>query len=161
MFALGPRRSGCCAVGNHIGSVTVGPLWLLFNLHFKCGNNHRIFRSHSGTCWWIEISLQFGFLSKLLCHHMAMGQSPNRTPSEHQPIPTKIPKQQMGGEFTHPNQNGINQNGFDSHLVLNLSIAGSAGSARRDPLFRCRFPGLQHHLPRGGDICHQQMATGL
>ena len=45
-------------------------------------------------------------------NRMAMGQNPNRTPSEH-PNPTTKIGSKMGGEFTNPNQNGISQNGFD------------------------------------------------
>ena len=38
---------------------------------------------------------------RYLFRQRAMGQNPNRTPSEHQPIPSKIGSK-MGGEFTYP-----------------------------------------------------------
>ena len=39
---------------------------------------------------------------------LAMGQNPNRTPSERPNPITKIGSR-MGGDFTHPNQNGISR----------------------------------------------------
>ena len=46
------------------------------------------------------------------------------------PIPTKIGSK-MGGEFTNPTQNGINQNGFDNRSPEPSAVARGA---------RCRRP---------------------
>ena len=50
-----------------------------------------------GPCFHLPGFL-FGYL---FFSHMAVGPNPNRTPSEHQPIPTKVGFK-VGGEFTYP-----------------------------------------------------------
>ena len=62
---------------------------------------------------------------------MAMGQKPNRTPSEH-PNPTTKVGSKMGGELT--NQNGIPLNGFDHHSHIVLTGIHSTSLASAEPI---------------------------
>ena len=77
------------------------------------------------------------------------------------PIPTKTGPN-MGGEFTNPNQNGINHNGFDHHShILNKESTNFRVSAlpRPEPLDRrSSLPRLRQadaHPPSARELHHR------
>ena len=72
---------------------------------------------------------------------MAMGQNPV-PPSEHPIHPTTKIGSTMG-EFTNPNQHGINHNGFDNYSHIRSKTFGQEGQGPGERQSKSGFYGSQ------------------